>query len=185
MDNNSCNRKKICIPKRVNTTKRGPQGLRGQTGPQGPRGPQGPPGTLVLSNYLTSRVSSSQTLGTNAPLVFGPILVSHGDNISHIDNTSVFTLQGGQTYMIEFSVSGIFNSGLDYGMYFSLVASNFASDTRIVSQNTGNSAYNCGWASTFITVPIGYTVDIQIINLGTNVISSVNGHISILQITNN
>lgn len=182
--NNNCHSKhdKCCNCKCGCQGPPGPQGPKGDTGPQGPPGPQG---TLVLSNYLTSRVTHSSSVASSDLVVYGHVVDSNGTNISHATDTPIFTLARGQTYQVTFSLNGLASNSVQ-GMTFALKINNFITDTRIVSQNTEQyTTYNVGTAIGYVTVPPTSDYEISIINLGLDSFSLLNGNISILQITNN
>lgn len=155
---------------------------------QGPMGPPGPPGTLVLSNYLTSRVTiSGLTVPRGDTVTFGRVIDRHGDNITHAENTDTFTLVGGQTYQITFSINGLNTNTINpQGMSFQLQINGNTQDSRVQTQNSNpNSPFSSGTAIAYVTVPQAKTWHIRIINNGLDNFVNVNGNISILQITNN
>lgn len=161
----------------------GDTGPTGPTGPTGATGPQGATGGFVLSSYITSR-AIGETISPNEAIIYGNAISSNGTNITHDTGTSTFTLQGGYTYNIQFSVNGLNETQLQ-GFSFALKINNFITDCRVVSQNiSGKGTYDSGATYHFLKVRGGTTSVITIVNIGIDTIQLVNSNISILQISN-
>lgn len=161
----------------------GAAGPQGATGLQGPTGPQGVTGEFMLSSYMTAK-SVGSIVPPNEKILFGGAISKNGANIMHLANTTEFTLAGGHTYFIQFSVNGISQERIQ-GFFFALMVGEFITDSRVASQNTANSnGYNSGAAYHFLRVRDNTTASIQIVNIGLDTIDLANANISILQISN-
>ncbi len=113
----------------------GPIGSIGPTGPIGPIGPTGATGTTQVSSLINSINTATQALAAGADVVFTTNTALIGTDISHLPNTSTFTINTPGTYLLNYGVTVTGSAGAVYPLDTSV--SVFSNGVEIPGSSSG------------------------------------------------